>query len=74
MMLFFEKVVSFKNDPVRAFGELHSLCLGHPDLQEMLLDLLSPSEAMTLGNDVYFQFTLRYNSFEFLVGDCGSIN
>ena len=61
MMLFFEKVVSFKHDPVRAFGELHSLCLGHPDLQEMLLDLLSPSEAMTLGNDVYFQFTLRYN-------------
>jgi hypothetical protein len=66
MMLFFEKVVSFKHEPVRAFSELHSLCLGHPDLQEMLLDLLSPHEAMALGTDVYFQYTLRYN-FGFIV-------
>ena len=63
MMLFFEKVILFKGDPIRAFSELHSVCLGHPDLQEMLLDLLSPEEALAIGEEVYFQHSLRFGSF-----------
>ena len=60
MMLFFEKVLLFKDDPIQAFSELHSICLGHPDLQEMLLDLLSPEEALTIGEEVHFQHSLRF--------------
>ncbi len=59
MSVFFSKVVTFKHDPVKAFCELHSVCLGHPDLQEMLLDLLSPSEALSLGPEIHFQHSLR---------------
>ena len=33
MLLFYEKAVTLANDPVRAFCELHSLCIGHPNLQ-----------------------------------------
>ena len=60
MMLFFEKVLLFKDEPIQAFSELHSICLGHPDLQEMLLDLLSPEEALTIGEEVHFQHSLRF--------------
>jgi hypothetical protein len=31
--VFFEKVMALREDAVTAFCELHSLCLGHPDLQ-----------------------------------------
>lgn len=59
MLLFYEKAVTLANDPVRAFCELHSICIGHPNLQEMLFDLMSPAEAMTLGPEVYYQHALR---------------
>ena len=59
MTLFFEKVVRLKDDPIKAFCELHSLCIGFASLQEMLLDLLTPEQALTLGPDIYFQHVLR---------------
>jgi len=59
MLLFYQKAVALANEPVKAFCELHSLCIGHPDLQEMLFDLMSPAEAMTLGSEVYHQHALR---------------
>ena len=41
------------------FQALHSLSEGYPDLQEMLLDILSPSEALSLGKEIYIQHCQR---------------
>ena len=43
----------------RKFTELHTLCTGKMELQEMLLDLLSPGEALELGAELYHQFAIR---------------
>ena len=48
------------------FIELHSLCSGHLELQELLLDLLTASEALQVGFQVYQQFCLRDASKKFL--------
>jgi len=56
---FFETVVKMESNPVEAFQELHSVCTGHEDLQERLLDILSAEQAMSLGRDVYNQYCQR---------------
>ncbi len=43
----------------RKFTELHTICEGQMELQEMLLDLLSAGEALELGTDLYQQFCVR---------------
>jgi len=39
--------------------ELHPLCEGHPTLQEMLLDILSPTDALKIGPELSDQYELR---------------
>lgn len=39
--------------------ELHPLCEGHPTLQEMLLDILTPTDALKLGHEISAQHELR---------------
>ena len=41
------------------FTELHNICAGKMELQEMLLDLLSAPEALELGTEIYQQFCSR---------------
>ena len=41
------------------FMQLHNLCAGKMELQELLLDLLTASEAMEIGIEVYQQFCSR---------------
>ena len=42
------------------FMELHTICAGKMELQEMLLDLLTDAgEAHEISNDVYAQYCLR---------------
>ena len=50
---------------VKVFQELHGLCLGNIVVQEMLLDLLSVEDAMTLGQVVYDQFRMRNEQKKF---------
>lgn len=44
---------------VTKFTEVHRLCTGKMDLQEMLLDMLTASDAMSLGLKVYQQYCIR---------------
>ena len=48
------------------FAELHNLCSGKMELQELLLDLLSPQEALQVGVQIYQQFCVRDATKRFL--------
>ena len=41
------------------FMELHGICAGKMELQDMLLDLLTAGEAHEISKDIYAQFCLR---------------
>lgn len=56
----FHKIVINENSSnKRKFTELHALCAGKMELQEMLLDLLTPGEALELGSEMYQQYCIR---------------
>ena len=59
LLKFFEIIVQLDHDPIKSFELLHPLCRGHPNLQELLLDLLTPDQAMALGPQVYSQHCQR---------------
>ena len=59
LMNFFETIVRSESDPVRAYKELHAIAIGHENLQEMILDILSPQQALSLGRQVYSQHCQR---------------
>ena len=49
----------FKYFALPGYCELHNLCTGYVELQEMLLDFLDVDDALRLGNDVYQQYCTR---------------
>ena len=59
LMNFFETIVKSELDPVMAYKELHAIAIGHENLQEMILDILSPQQALSLGRHVYSQHCQR---------------
>ena len=54
-----------QESPIKAFVQLHNLCKGHPELQELLLDLLTPEQALELSPIVYAQHCLRNDMKKF---------
>jgi hypothetical protein len=54
-----------QDSPKEAFVQLHNLCKGHPELQEMLLDLLTAEQALELSPIVYAQHSLRNDMKKF---------
>ena len=50
---------------ITAFVEGSRVLRGHIELQEMLLDLLSPGEALQVGPEVYQQHARRARTKEF---------
>jgi len=51
---------------ISTYQALNTLLSGHPLVQEMLLDLLTDSEAATLGSDVYWQHHQRQSMKKFI--------
>jgi len=51
---------------ISTYQSLNTLLSGHPLVQEMLLDLLSDSQAATLGTEVYWQHLQRQNMKKFI--------
>jgi len=51
---------------ISTYQALNDLLTGHPLVQEMLLDLLSESQAATLGTEVYWQHHQRQNMKKFI--------
>jgi len=51
---------------ISTYQALNTMLAGHPLVQEMLLDLLTDSQAATLGNDVYWQHHQRQNMKKFI--------
>ena len=62
---FFQIIQEHQATPIKAFELLHNLCQGIPDLQEVLLDLLTPEQALELNPIVYAQHCLRNDMKEF---------
>ena len=62
---FFQIIQTHQAIPIKAFELLHNLCQGMPDLQEVLLDLLTPEQALELNPIVYAQHCLRNDMKEF---------
>ena len=62
---FFHIIQTCQNSPIEAFQQLHNLCKGVPDLQELLLDLLTPEQALQLSPIVYAQHCLRNDMKKF---------
>ena len=62
---FFQIIQANQATPIKAFELLHNLCQGIPDLQEVLLDLLTPEQALELNPIVYAQHCLRNDMKEF---------
>ena len=62
---FFQIIQDNQTTPIKAFELLHNLCQGIPDLQEVLLDLLTPEQALELNPIVYAQHCLRNDMKEF---------
>ena len=65
LVKFLQAAVEFEREPVKAFAAMHSVCSGRVWLQEMLLDLLRPEHAVSLGAPVYDQFRMRQAHKEF---------
>ena len=65
LVQFLEAAVQFEREPEKAFAAMHSICGGRAALQEMLLDLLKPQHAVSLGPPVYDQFRMRQAHKEF---------
>ena len=63
--LFFQIINTYQNQPIKAFTELHNLCRGLPELQELLLDLLTPEQALALDPRIYAQHCLRNDMKQF---------
>ena len=59
LVTFFQIIQDNQATPIKAFELLHNLCQGIPDLQEVLLDLLTPEQALELNPIVYAQHCLR---------------
>jgi len=64
-----ERYVSFLHllqehgdDPAKAFAHLHPFCIGHLELQELMLHLLDAESAMSLGPAVFRQFRVKETS------------
>ena len=62
---FLEAAMEFEREPAKAFAAMHSLCSGKVWLQEMLLDLLRPEHAVSIGAPVYDQFRFRQTHKDF---------
>ena len=62
---FFHIIQTCQNSPIQAFEQLHNLCKGIPELQELLLDLLTPTQALELSPIVYAQHCLRNDMKKF---------
>ena len=52
---------------ISTYQALKTLLSGHPLVQEMLLDLLTDSQAASLGNEVYWQHSQRHNMKKFIL-------
>lgn len=52
---------------ISTYQALSSLLTGHPLVQEMLLDLLTDSQAASLGGEVYWQHHQRQNMKKFIL-------
>jgi len=52
---------------ISTYQALSSLLTGHPLVQEMLLDLLTDSQAASLGGEVYWQHQQRQNMKTFIL-------
>lgn len=52
---------------ISTYQALSSLLTGHPLVQEMLLDLLTDSQAASLGGEVYWQHHQRHNMKKFIL-------
>lgn len=74
LLKFCEVCYRCRHDSLQCFVQMHEVCAGYPDLQEMLLDLLEPEEAGRLGDLVYRQYRARqdlrqiYRKFRLLYG------
>ena len=56
---FFQIIQNCIDTPTEAFVQLHNLCQGLPELQELLLDLLTPEQALEISPMIYAQHCLR---------------
>ena len=56
---FFQIIHNCIDTPTRAFVQLHNLCQGLSELQELLLDLLTPEQALEISPMIYAQHCLR---------------
>ena len=59
LMSFFQIIQTCQDTPIQAFAQLHTLCQGLPELQELLLDLLTPEQALELNPIIYAQHCYR---------------
>ncbi len=57
---FVETMIRNGDDGVRGFCELSTLCQGHLEIQEMLLDILEPPQALQLGLSCYMVAQTRF--------------
>ena len=62
---FFQIIQACQETPIQAFAQLHNLCQGLPELQELLLDLLTPEQALALDPIIYAQHCLRNDMKQF---------
>ncbi|TRY80544.1 hypothetical protein TCAL_04790 [Tigriopus californicus] len=58
-------LTTLEQDILKGFTDLHHLLKGHVEIQEMLLDLLTPESAIKLGQPVYSSFLTRNRHKEF---------
>jgi hypothetical protein len=56
---FFQIIQNCIDTPAQAFVQLHNLCQGLPELQELLLDLLTSEQALEISPMIYAQHCLR---------------
>ena len=62
---FFHIIQTCQDSPIQAYEKLHNLCKGLPELQELLLDLLTPEQALELSPIIYAQHCLRNDMKKF---------